>query len=205
MKIILMADIVGSSGRKGKALMANFKKVVEGVNEKNGTRILSPLTITLGDEFQGVVKNAQAALQIIFDMEKELMVLKSPFKLRYVIQEGEIQTPLNKKTAHEMLGPGLTDARERLTSLKTSKNRFQVTLENKDVAENLNLLFVIFQGITDQWTAAQQKVVATFLDLDDYRKVADKLKKDPTAIWRRRRSLMIEEFNSVKKLMLKMV
>lgn len=205
MKIILMADIVGSSGRKGKALMANFKKVVEEVNDKNGPRILSPLTITLGDEFQGVVKNAQAALQIIFDMEKELMVLKSPFKLRYVIQEGEIQTPLNKKTAHEMLGPGLTDARERLTSLKTSKNRFQVTLENKDAAENLNLLFVIFQGITDQWTAAQQKVVATFLDLDDYRKVADKLKKDPTAIWRRRRSLMIEEFNSVKRLMLKMV
>lgn len=203
MKTILMADIVGSSARKGKGLMTSFQKVVKDVNRKNESRIHSPLTITLGDEFQGVVKNTQAALQVIFDMEKQLMTLRSPFKLRYVIQEGEIHTPLNRKMAHEMLGPGLTEARERLTALKTSKQRFQAALADKDLTENMNLLFVIFQGISDQWTPAQQNVVATFLDLDDYRKVADKLKKDPTTTWRRKRSLMIEEFKSVKKLLLK--
>lgn len=203
MKTILMADIVGNSARKGKPLMASFKKVVEEVNEKNASGIHSPLTITLGDEFQGVVKNTKSALQVIFDMEKQLMTLRSPFKLRYVIQEGEIDTPVNRKIAHEMLGPGLTEARKRLMALKTSKQRFEVALENKEVTESMNLLFVIFQGISDQWTQAQQKVVATFLDLDDYRKVADKLKKDPTAAWRRKRSLMIDEFNSVKKLLLK--
>ena len=201
--VILMADIVGSSKRKGKALMNDFKVAVALVNKKDKHRIVSPLTITLGDEFQGIIKNAQSALQIVFDLEQYLMRLKSPFKLRYVIYEGEIETQLNRKNAYEMLGPGLTQARDALVALKSSRHRFNVSLKDKEVSEKLMLGMVIYQGIVNRWTVAQQRVVSAFWEqLSDYRKVAKKLKKDPTVMWRRKKSLMIDEITSLKKLML---
>ena len=198
-----MADVMGSSKRNGKALMSDLKTGVAKVNKMNSREILSPMTITLGDEFQGVVKNPQAALKLILDMELHLMSLENPFKLRYVVYEGDIQTKLNKERAYEMLGPGLTAAREQLIELKSTKNRFKIHLEDKEQTEKLNLMLVVMQGIIDQWTPSQQKVVNTFLELDDYRKVAARLNKDATAIWRRKRSLMIEEFNSLRNLILK--
>ena len=198
-----MADIIGSSKRNGKTLMNDLKAGVMYVNKKDKQHILSPMTITLGDEFQGVVKNPHAALLLILDMETYLMSLKNPFKLRYVVCEGDIQTKLNKDRAYEMLGPGLTAAREQLNNLKSSKSRFMVSFNDKELTQKLNLMLIVLQGIIDQWTPSQQKVVMTFLELDDYRKVAERLKKDSTAIWRRKRSLMIDEFNSLKNLILK--
>src|SRR2546421_13076826 len=99
-RIILMADIVESSKMEPGQLMADFKKVVELINEKHVKNILSPLTITLGDEFQGVINGAEAALQVIFNIEEELLKLTKPFKMRYVLVEGKIDTPLNRKNAH---------------------------------------------------------------------------------------------------------
>lgn len=203
MHIILMADIVKSSKGNAKALMKDFSAAVDKVNKNNHKQILSPLTITLGDEFQGVLKNVQAALQVIFELEEMCMTAATSFRLRYVIMEGEIQTEINKAKAHGMLGPGLTEARERLGSMKSTRTRFHVKLRDEDQTENLNLMFTIMQGIEDQWTKAQKKVVTAFLKFGDYRTVAQKLKKDPTTIWRRRKSLMIAEFDAVRKLMMK--
>jgi SatD family (SatD) len=203
MKIIMMADIIGSSKRHGMALMNDFVTMVAHLNKTNKKEILSPFTITLGDEFQGVVKNPFSAMQVLFEIEKYLLTLKRPFKMRYVIHEGEIHTKLNKQRAYEMLGPGLTVARKTLSQMKTAKRRFNISLTDEDMTEKLNLMFVILQGIVDHWTLSQSKIVSAFLELDDYREVADKLRKDPTNVWRRKGSLMIEEFNCLRKLMYK--
>ena len=201
--VILMADIVGSSKRKGKALMADFKVAVAWINKMDRHHIASPLTITLGDEFQAVVKNADGALQIIFDLEQYLMRLRNPFKLRFIIHEGEIETRLNRKIAYEMLGPGLTQARDGLVALKSSRSRFKINLKDEAVSAKLTLGMIIYQGIVDRWTPAQQKVVSAFWEeLSDYKKVAKRLKRDPTVMWKRKRSLMIDEINSLKKLIL---
>ncbi len=203
MKVILMADIIGSSKRHGKALMNDFISMVAHINQANRKQILSPFTITLGDEFQGVVQSPFSAIQILFGIEKYLLTLKKPFKLRFVIHEGEIQTKLNKQRAYEMLGPGLTEARKLLSVMKTARRRFKISLKDNEATEKLDLMFVILQGIIDHWTPSQVRIVAAFLELGDYRKVAVRLQKDSTAIWRRRGSLMIEEFNCLKKLMYK--
>jgi hypothetical protein len=202
--IILMADVVKSSRRDANALMKDFAETVEKVNGLNKKQILSPLTITLGDEFQGVIKSLEGALKIVLDLEELTLATRQSFRLRYVILEGEIQTPLNRQKAYGMLGPGLTEARQRLGNMKTGRGRFQVELRDAEKSEELNLLFVIFQGIRDQWTQAQMKIASAFLQLGDYRKVAEKIKRDPTATWRRRKSLMIDEFLAIKTLIMKL-
>lgn len=199
--IILMADIVSSSKAKTGRLMSDFKAVVAQVNKAHAKNITSPLTITLGDEFQGVVKSVEAAMAIVFDLDHRIMRLKSPFSLRYVINQGFIDTPINTKIAYGMLGPGLTEAREALADMKTSRARFRVSLDDSLLSEKLTLALRVYQGITEGWTAAQKKVVSVFWEeQSDYRKVAKRLKKDPTVMWRRKRSLLIEEIESLRSL-----
>jgi hypothetical protein len=199
--IVLMADIVGSSEKNAAGLMADFRAAVKWVNKKNGKMISSPLTITLGDEFQGLVKNTEGVFTVIFDLERYLLKLKNPFKLRYVVNDGAIETPVNKDIAYGMLGPGLTQGRTQLNSMKTTKDRFSIELANQHLARQLALAMSVYQGIADGWTPAQQKVVSVFWEENaDYRRVAKKLKKDPTVMWKRKRSLMIEETDHLKKL-----
>lgn len=199
---ILMADVIGSSKQDAKHLMKDFKAVVESVNQKHEKGLLSPLTITLGDEFQGVVRNVHEAIKVVLALEDAIMELAKPFKLRYIIHQGRIDTPINHEKAYEMLGPGLTEAREKLTSMKSSKKRFVVSIADKALSDQVGLMFTIYQGIADRWTPGQLKVVNAFMELNDYKKVAEKLKKDPSVIWRRKRTLMIDEYNSVKELIL---
>jgi hypothetical protein len=200
--IILMADIIGSSAHKGQALMASFRKSVERVNRQASKDILSPLTITLGDEFQGVVKSTEAAFRVIFMTEQLLRQEGNPYRLRFAVHEGKIDTKINRERAHEMLGPGLAEARHELTAMKSSRHRFSVVLADQSRAGQLNLAMNVYQGIVDRWTPRQLKVVLAFEQKHNYRDVAKVVKRDPTVIWRRKRSLMIEEYNDIKKLVM---
>ncbi len=200
-----MADIIESSKKKGNPLMTKFKEAVGNINSICKEHIISPLTITLGDEFQGVARNAFGAVKILLDFEYHILRSKSPFKLRYIIYEGEIETKINRSSSHQMLGPGLTQARKGLSELKSTKDRFRILLKDQLLSDKLNYGFFVFQGIVDRWTVAQRKVVIELLHNPDYREVAKLVKKDPTVIWRRKRSLLIDEYFSIRKLILLLV
>ena len=198
---ILMADIIESSEKESKKLMNALKRIVV---ETNGSfsdkEILSPLTITLGDEFQGVLASVEVACKVVFFMEERMLTNKTDFRLRYVIHEGKIDTAINKVRAHEMLGSGLTQARKLMGTLKSSKERFLIDISDKAKSEKLVLSFKVYEGLVDRWTEASREVVHNFLIEDDYKILSKKLKKDPSSVWRRRHSLMIDEYKSMKQL-----
>jgi len=125
--------------------------------------------------------------------------------LRYVIYEGEIETKINRSNSYKMLGSGLTKARSELSELKSTKNRFRIFLKDELLSDKLNYGFFVFQGIVDRWTVAQRKVVIALLHNFDYKEVAKILNRDPTVIWRRKRSLMIDEYFSIRKLIMLIV
>lgn len=199
MYYILMADIVDSSDYSSGPLMDEFKQLVKIVNREFDDSIESPMTITLGDEFQGIMGDMSAAVDIIFRLEELIVERASGFKLRYVLLYGEVETPIEKKHAHGMLGKGLTEARNRLSELKKTFNRFETV--SLTVSDRLNKLFVLFQHFVDSWHEKDRQVVAAFLKYGDYKMVAKKLKKDPSTMWRRERSLAIAEYLVCKELM----
>src|ERR1700759_4336017 len=100
--IILMADIIGSRKADQAALMNDFKDLVAEVNKTSN--MLSPLTITLGDEFQGLLEGAEDALKVIWKLEETIVEKELNFKLRYVVVEGFIETPFNKEIAYGVMG-----------------------------------------------------------------------------------------------------
>ncbi len=61
---ILMGDIVDSSAQDPKKIQSAFGAVIGIINREYRKSILSPLTITLGDEFQGVIENLGVSFEI---------------------------------------------------------------------------------------------------------------------------------------------
>lgn len=202
---ILMADIIGSGNHEGYALMKDFKEIIESINKENKERLLSPLTITLGDEFQGISRSLKDAISLIIKIEEKMVHAQKNIKLRYVLYHGSIDTEINPDIAYGMLGEGLTNARHLLESLKGERrDRFNISLEsNPYLAEIMDLAFVGFQAIIDDWKFKDFELISSFLHFKgDYKKVAEEVKKDNSSVFRRRDSLQIEEYFSSRRLLL---
>ncbi len=81
--IILMADVIDSREYNLFDLMQKFKAVTTKVNLTLKECLLSPIVITLGDEFQCVAKDKFSASKILWNIEEELVRAHLSFKLRY--------------------------------------------------------------------------------------------------------------------------
>jgi hypothetical protein len=198
--IILMADIINSQKTDQKLLMHHFQKVTNETNLSKKKYLLSPLTITLGDEFQGIIENLESALQIIFHLEEKIIQEHYGFQLRYVVFEGEIDTPINKDIAYGMLGDGLTNAREALVKIKNTSERYFISLRNKNISEAVNKSMLIYQSITDDWKVDKDyELITSFIHHRDYKAVAEDQKKTRSQIWKRKKNLKIEEYFAIKE------
>lgn len=200
---ILMADIVDSRKADQTLLINEFKNVVHFINDKWKVSIVSPLTITLGDEFQGIIQDMESCYKVVFDMEEFILENSLNLKLRYVMNYGRIETPINRNLAYEMLGDGLTQAREHLNKLKSSSSRFVVLSDKKGkTATVINDLFFLYGSYVDSWKTNEFKMVSAFLKDEDYKIVAENLSMNKSSTWRRYKSLQIEEYNITKNLIL---
>ena len=74
-----MCDVVKSRNKDQKQLIKELKQTVLFINRKYSKDILSPLTITLGDEFQGIIKNVESGLSIIIEIEEYIIKKKFDF------------------------------------------------------------------------------------------------------------------------------
>lgn len=196
---ILMADVIGSREMDGITLMNELKSLIKKVSTDYKEVFLSPITITLGDEFQSVIKSLSEAIEVIIGIEETKLLLNTKITLRYVLYYGEIETEINEKIAHEMLGSGLTKSREILSNIKRGDNRIYVELHNEK-SDLLNGLFFLYTSIVDKWKQSDFELVDLLIRLGDYKKVADFLKKDRGNIWRREKSLEIPQYLTTRKL-----
>lgn len=200
---ILMADIIKSRRADARVLISDLKKLVELMNQKWSGTLLSPLTITLGDEFQGVIRDMKSAIEMIIAMEEMVVTHGLQIKLRYVLNYGIIETPLNAERAYEMLGPGLTEAREKLEFIKTNRNRFFVMNAGQAMqTQMINDLLQIYGKYIDDWSVKDLYFVAAFLNLKDYKRVAEVTGINVASAWKRKKSLNIDEYFTCKKALL---
>ena len=110
---VLMGDLVGSERHADpRDLHARFNAAIDRQNKALAADMASPLTITLGDEFQGLFTSLVAAAQAAREIRFEL--LGKDIDCRFVIGSIDLRTPVNSRRAWNMMGPGFADARERL-------------------------------------------------------------------------------------------
>jgi hypothetical protein len=112
--IVLIADIVSSKKIKDRnRIQKNLSEELKKINKESGS-ILSPMTITLGDEFQCVYSKADEIFKHIWG----ILYSCYPERIRFSFGIGEITTNVNRKQAIGMDGPAFYEAREGLTRLK---------------------------------------------------------------------------------------
>lgn len=201
---IVMADVIGSRSYDGMKLSAELGRLVAQCNGLFKEEILSPYTVTLGDEFQGVAASLRTAVESIIYLEEELLTSAPFFQLRYVVVFGQIETPINPEIAHGMVGPGLALAREMLEDHHRGRPRFQFRLNHESECE-LNSLFRLLDSIESDWGVKDHCLVGELIREPDDKTVAVRFGKDRSQIWKRRKSLKIDEYRLVKMLISKHV
>jgi len=198
---ILMGDIIKSSQYEYEELRI-FKKLIDEVNKDFNQ--ISPLTITLGDEFQGIATSLTQGVEMIFRIEEKLIKNSYPFELRYALGFGEIITPINNEIAHGMYGKGLTQTRDLLEkSKKDKRRRIDVFLPLREFNNIINDLFFVYQSFLDNWKERDYGIIKEFYENRDYKEVAKKLGKGSDQIWKREKNLRIREFFEMQDIILK--
>lgn len=196
---ILMADVIGSREQPGAPLSQHLRALTQGANAAFPEGILSPLTVTLGDEFQGVVSNPAGGIDVILWLEQHLRRNPlcqgsecHPYQLRYVLHEGEIDSPLNPERAHGMLGAGLARAREMLTKRARGSPRMLISLRDEHRARRLSDLLIVLDSIVEDWKAEDFELIEAMRESQDSEAIGKRFDRHRTSIDRRRRTLKIE-------------
>jgi hypothetical protein len=199
---ILMADVINSRDFLPESLMKNFRDLCEVISQEFRNNFISPLTITLGDEFQCVVKSEKDGIEVIMAFEEQIIKSNFQFALRFVLLQGKIETEINTKVAHGMLGQGLTEARQTLQDMKKTDHRYFVKLENP-VYKPLEPILQVYQYLIDSWDVIKDyPTVAKFLDNQDYKEVARRMGLNASQIWKRKKTLKMDQYFQIKKAIL---
>jgi hypothetical protein len=199
---VVMGDIVRSRDHRQETLMDDFARLVAGCNRHFAVELLSPCTITLGDEFQGVADSLLTAVRTALYLEEARLRGEVGFQLRHAVHFGEIATPLNPLTAHGMLGPGLTQARALLSDKRRGRSRFSISLPDAGLALRLGRLLDVMAALARDWKARDAALIFAMLDNERDTEVAAELGKTRSQIWKRRRSLLIDEYRALRELLL---
>ncbi len=196
---IIMADIIKSTDYEGLVLQEKFKEAVNYTNNKLKKKLISPLTITLGDEFQGITNSLKNSILTIFYLEEYILKNSLNFALRYVINYGKIDTPINTEIAYGMLGEGLSHARKMLENLKKQENKYEIETGRKTKNKALNDAFYVLQNIQSRWSSeADKELVSMFIQYHDYKLIAAKTKVTRSQIWKKEKSLNISSYFAIK-------
>lgn len=158
--IAIIGDIVDSKKIQDRGkVQVRLQDTLSAVNMLYNNSIASNFIITLGDEFQGLLKNGEDTMKILEQIEYEMY----PVKIRFGIGIGEITTEINPKMSLGADGPAYYNARQMIEELKLIKNKtseYDIKLKSeKDCDILINVIFSLLYALKKHWTDRQREVV----------------------------------------------
>lgn len=203
-KIILMGDIIGSRRYPQSELHQAFNTCINAANQTYKNELLSPLTITLGDEFQGIVSGLEHAFRIIFYIDEFSRNQSSNYEIRYSLHLGKIETNIVSEAAHNMMGEGLSTARELLGEMsRRARERFRISVGSVRIQRCFENMLGIYDKIITSWNLEKDReIIHVLLQEPNDAKAGELLGKTRQQIWKRRSTLMINEYNKAKETIL---
>jgi hypothetical protein len=163
MKVIgLIADIVASHDILGRRdFQGNLAKTLRRVSTAAGAAIISPYTITLGDEFQALYKEPRGLFRDLVSILWET----HPTRIRFALSHDELLTEINPNAAIGMDGPAFGAARKLLISMKsTHRTIIQIESRGSRTAELVNASLRVFSNEIDSWNRTAVGALYCLLD-----------------------------------------
>jgi len=126
---VIIGNIVQSRRLKNRTEVQEiFLKTIKKIKNDFSQMFVSPPTITLGDEFQAVLKGTDNLFVMIHRFEFYI----SPIVLRFGIGVGTIETPINTREAIGMDGSAFHNARLAIEEARTSGMKYSLHTDSED-------------------------------------------------------------------------
>lgn len=201
MYLALIADVIDSKTVQERFdLQKQLEKTLQTMNELFGEFIASNFTLTLGDEFQALLKADAPVFQIIDTLRSEL----TPTQLRFGIGLGEIVTDIDPLQSIGADGPAYWNARAAI-NLVHQKNDYGNTqiyfLSGKEKQDFfVNALIASGEAIRSGWRGSQEEILLDLLKRCVYSEnfsqqdLAQSLAINPSALSKRLKSSSIRVY-----------
>lgn len=169
--IAIIGDIKDSRKLESRReIQDKLEAVLKTINFKYKGQIASKLTITLGDEFQGLLTDGATAASIVEEIKMEM----APVHIRFGIGNGKIFTNIDIERAIGADGPAYYCAREAINYLKENEKKKKTPVAdvrfkfdrrgvlNQSVCVEetlLNTVFELIYTIEKEWSEKQRQAV----------------------------------------------
>lgn len=191
--IVLIGDLVGSkdlNNREREKCQSILKETLEKINNEDSSSIRSPLTITLGDEFQAVYDDISTVLA---DSWSVLAALH-PVGVRFSMGIGRIYTPINSEQALGMDGPAFHVAREGMNQLKSSGRIYNVEIgslsdrpeEIVSLVDLVNHTLHFLSNELKQWKKTRFQILVMLQEGLSVKKIAEEIGISESAVYKNR-------------------
>ncbi|EGJ26456.1 SatD family protein [Streptococcus porcinus] len=172
--LALIGDIIQSKQLSQRSeAQERLKTCLKRLNELFKPYIISNFSLTLGDEFQGLMK-IDAPIFYLIDLINDEM---RDIPMRYGIGVGEILTDINPEISIGADGPAYWYAREAIKFIhqKNDYGTTQIAIRTGEIEEDvfLNSLLSAGEAIKYNWRASQLEVFHTLLISNIYQEYFD--------------------------------
>ena len=201
MYLALIADVIDSKMVQERFnLQKQLEKTLRKMNELFGDYLASCFTLTLGDEFQVLLKMDAPIFQIIDSLRSEL----KPTQLRFGIGLGEIVTAIDPLQSIGADGPAYWNARVaiNLVHQKNDYGNTQIYFSSGNDSKDLlvNALIASGEAIRSGWRGSQEEILLDLLKRFVYsenfsqQELAQSLDINPSALSKRLKSSSIRVY-----------
>ena len=165
----LIGDIIESKKIQDRAqVQQQLLRLMKKLNWQYQDYLISPFTVTTGDEFQALFSPNSYMFQII----DQLSVAFSPYEIRFGIGVGEMVTEINKEQSIGSDGPAYWLAREAINHIHDKNdygiNHISVFLADEEVTWTVNAMLAACSFIQSKWTEVQYDVLKQLLTENIY-------------------------------------
>lgn len=179
--VCVIGDVVQSRGVPERShLQAQLQRSLGRINRARRDQLVSPCTITLGDEFQAIYRDATT----LFSDFALVMRDVHPVRVRFSVGIGGLSTPVNRQRAIGMDGPAFHAARAGLSELKHSRSIFRITEANGEVPPWVNLALDLISHETRGWKKTRQSVFHALLERLEVRAIAREVDLTAAAVYK---------------------
>jgi hypothetical protein len=190
--LAVIGDIVASKAvPQRQAVQRQLAAVLTAVT-REAHELASPYTLTLGDEFQAVYRQADSLFSDVITIMAEL----HPVQLRFAVGVGPLATKINPKQALGMDGPAFHRARTAMSALKEDDRLLRIAGEDGDwLLVNYVLNLVSHQ--IDGWERNRLLILAGLLRGRKVREIEKDLPVSTVAVYKNIRAAALDDLVGV--------
>ena len=164
MYIALIGDVIESKKIQDRAqAQQKLLQLMKELNQQYQKYLVSPFTVTAGDEFQALFLPNSDMFQIM----DQLSVAFAPYEIRFGIGVGDMITEINKEQSIGSDGPAYWLAREAINHIHDKNdygiNHISVFLADEKATQTINAILAACSFIQSKWTDIQYDVLKQLL------------------------------------------